>query len=156
MDEDKGIPVQDIWLDVQDSLNQNIKITGYPTEKNPLLLERIIKASSNEGDIVLDCFSGSGTTLDLAEQFNRNWIGIDNSSESIKNIFSRFYNGLEEMGNYVDKNKSEVKSLWSESEIIEHITKHSPDLHQRKNFNFYTDRRFKNIIFEAIAKHFSE
>ena len=73
-------------MDVQDSLNQNIKITGYPTEKNPYLLERIIKASSNEGDIVLDCFAGSGTTLDVADQLGRNFIGVDNSSEAIFNI----------------------------------------------------------------------
>ena len=156
LDEDKGIPVQDIWLDVQDSLNQSIKITGYPTEKNPLLLERIIKASSNEGDIILDCFSGSGTTLDLAEQFNRNWIGIDNSSEAIKNIFNRFYNGLKEMGDYVNKNKSEVRSLWSESEITEHLTKYISASNQRKNFNFYTDGRFKDSISEIIVKYFPE
>ena len=89
-DPEKGIPVQDIWLDLQDSLNQNIKITGYPTEKNPELLERIIKASSNENDIILDCFAGSGTTLGVAQKLNRNWIGVDNSYEAIDHIFKRF------------------------------------------------------------------
>ena len=58
-----GIPVQDIWLDMKDAHNQNIHITGYPTEKNPDMLERIIEASSNPGDLVLDCYAGSGTTL---------------------------------------------------------------------------------------------
>ncbi len=119
LDEDKGIPVQDIWLDVQDSLNQSIKITGYPTEKNPYLLERIIKASSNVGDIVMDCFSGSGTTLDLAEQFGRKWIGIDNSSEAIRNIFNRFYTGLEEMGDYVNKSVSTTSTNSNQSTLFE-------------------------------------
>lgn len=104
-DEDKGIPVQDIWLDVQDSLNQNIKTTGYPTEKNPYVLERIIEASSNEGDVVFDDFAGSGTTLDVADQLKRSFVGIDNSSEAIFTVVKRFYKGLCEMGDYVSKKK---------------------------------------------------
>lgn len=152
LDEDKGIPVQDIWLDVQDSLNQSIKITGYPTEKNPYLLERIVKASSNEGDIVLDCFSGSGTTLDLAEQLNRKWIGIDNSSEAIFNIFKRFYSGLEEMGDYVNKNNSNNLSNSYQSTLFEPQAKYSPNLKNRKNFNFYADKRYKDIILEVIGE----
>ena len=150
LDEDKGIPVQDIWLDVQDSLNQNIKITGYPTEKNPYLLERIIKASSNVGDIVMDCFSGSGTTLDLAEQYGRKWIGIDNSSEAISNIFKRFYTGLKEMGDFVNKN-SPVNSLsYFQSTLFEPEAKYNPNLKERRNFNFYSDKRFKEVISEII------
>src|SRR5690606_40021623 len=109
LDMDRGIPVQDIWLDTQDSLNQNIKITGYPTEKNPDLLKRIIEASSNENDIVLDCFAGSGTTLGIAEQLGRKWIGVDNSSEAIDNILKRFFVGLEGMGDYV-KGKNDTEN----------------------------------------------
>jgi adenine-specific DNA-methyltransferase len=48
------VPVQDLWLDYRDAHNQNIAVSGYPTEKNPMLLSRIIEASSNEGDLVLD------------------------------------------------------------------------------------------------------
>lgn len=153
LDEDKGIPVQDIWLDVQDSLNQSIKITGYPTEKNPYLLERIIKASSNEGDIVMDCFSGSGTTLDLAEQFGRKWIGIDNSSEAIRNIFNRFYTGLEEMGDYVNKSVLTTSSINNQSTLFEPQAKYNANLKERKNFNFYSDTRFRETILEIIDKH---
>lgn len=152
LDEDKGIPVQDIWLDVQDSLNQNIKITGYPTEKNPHLLERIIKASSNEGDIVLDCFSGSGTTLDLAEQLNRKWIGIDNSSEAVYNIFKRFYLGLEEMGDFVNPNNSTSPSQPYQSTLFEPQAKYNSNLKGRKNFNFYSDLRFKDVISEILGE----
>ena len=153
LDQDKGIPVQDIWLDVQDSLNQSIKITGYPTEKNPYLLERIIKASSNEGDIIMDCFSGSGTTLDLAEQFGRKWIGIDNSSEAIRNIFNRFYTGLEQMGNYVNKSVVSTSSINNQSTLFEPQVKYNSNLKERKNFNFYSDSRFRETILEIIDEH---
>lgn len=101
LDESQGIPVQDIWLDFRDAHNQNIMITGYPTEKNPDLLARIISASSNEGDYVLDCFVGSGTTLDVATKLGRRWIGVDNSVEAISTTLRRFAKGTERMGDYV-------------------------------------------------------
>jgi adenine-specific DNA-methyltransferase len=105
LDESPGVPVQDIWMDFKDAHNQMIKITGYPTEKNPQLLARIIEASSNEGDLVLDCFCGSGTTLGVASQLGRNWIGIDNSSEAIVAVLQRFTVGLERMGDFVSQRK---------------------------------------------------
>lgn len=103
LDNSLGVPVQDIWWDVRDAHNQNIKITGYPTEKNPELLSRIIKASSNTGDLVLDCFSGSGTTLAVAAELQRSWIGVDNSPEAIATTLKRFALGLEPMGDFVRK-----------------------------------------------------
>jgi adenine-specific DNA-methyltransferase len=98
-----GIPVQDIWLDVRDAHNQNIAITGYPTEKNPDLLARVIRASSNPGDLVLDCFCGSGTTLAVSSQLNRQWVGIDSGSEAIATTLRRFAKGLERMGDFVQR-----------------------------------------------------
>lgn len=106
LDESSGVPVQDIWLEFRDAHNQNIKITGYPTEKNPDLLARIIEASSNPGDLVLDCFAGSGTTLDVAARLGRRWIGIDNSPEAIKTTLRRFATGLERMGDFVAQRPS--------------------------------------------------
>jgi adenine-specific DNA-methyltransferase len=141
-DIDKGIPVQDIWLDVQDSVNQNIKITGYPTEKNPFLIERIINASSNEGDFVLDCFSGSGTTLDVANQLNRKWIGVDNSSEAIKNIFKRFFLGLEEMGDFVNKKVKKKKDLADQMTLFKTQAKYNPKASKTESFSFYSDKRY--------------
>jgi adenine-specific DNA-methyltransferase len=76
-DQNKGVIVQDIWLDFPDAINQNTIITNYPTEKNMELLRRIITASSDPNDLVLDCFSGSGTTLSAANELQRNWVGID-------------------------------------------------------------------------------
>lgn len=101
-DPSKGIPVQDIWLDYRDSINQAQKTTGYPTEKNFDMLKLIIEASSNVGDVVMDCFAGGGTTLGAAFETGRQWIGVDNSSESLKAILKRFVHGLEAYGDYVN------------------------------------------------------
>lgn len=94
----KGIPVQDIWLDLLDTQNQNAYITGYPTEKNPFLLDRIIEASTNKGDLVLDCFSGSGTTIARSERLGRRWVGIDSSYEAIITTLNRLSIGTKPMG----------------------------------------------------------
>ncbi len=64
----------------------------YPTEKNLEMLEAIIGASSNEQDIVLDCFAGSGTTLEAAETLNRRWIGIDDSGRAVKMCVEKINN----------------------------------------------------------------
>lgn len=101
-DPEKGIPVQDIWLNYRDSVNQAQKTTGYPTEKNYEMLKMIVCASSDAGDIVLDCFAGSGTTLGAAFECDRSWIGVDNSIESIRAILKRFTSGLEIYGDYVN------------------------------------------------------
>lgn len=78
-----GIKVQDIW-EFKDPQNPK-----YPTEKNLDMLKMIIKASSNEGDLVLDAFCGSGTTLVAAQTLNRAWIGIDKSPAAITICKSR-------------------------------------------------------------------
>jgi len=109
-DENGGIPIQDIWLDYKDAHNQNIHITGYPTEKNLEMLKLIIEASSNEDDIVLDCFAGSGTALVAADMLKRNWIGIDNSPHAIKTIVERFQVGTKPMGDYVTAKTAQKKA----------------------------------------------
>jgi len=105
LDTSNGIPVQDIWLDFLDCNNQNTLSTGYPTEKNIDMIKRIILASSNEGDLVLDCFAGSGTTLVAASELNRNWIGIDVGNEAIKVILNRFQNGVTPLDTYTNEEK---------------------------------------------------
>lgn len=103
LDQSKGIPVQDIWLDFLDVNNQNTSIIGYPTEKNLDMLKRIIEASSKPGDLVLDCFAGSGTTLVAANELGRQWIGVDIGDESIRVIQERFIKGTKPLGDYVTK-----------------------------------------------------
>ena len=108
LDQSKGKPVQDIWLDFLDVNNQNTCLTGYPTEKNLDMLKRIIEASSNPGDLVLDCFAGSGTTLIAADELGRQWIGADIGDESIKVIRDRFANGTKPIGDYVPKKRKQT------------------------------------------------
>ena len=74
---DRGTPVTDWWTDIRTVTGWNAERVGYPTQKPLALYERIIKASSNEGDLVLDPFCGCATTLIAAENLNRHWIGID-------------------------------------------------------------------------------
>lgn len=73
----RGMPVQNLWTDISEINSQAAERLGYPTQKPLPLLERIIKASSNEGDTILDPFCGCGTAVHAAEKLNRNWIGID-------------------------------------------------------------------------------
>ncbi|WP_159729076.1 site-specific DNA-methyltransferase [Methylosinus sp. Ce-a6] len=103
LDTNPGVPAQDIWMDFVDAQNQNISITGYPTEKPYELLMRIVEASSNPGDLVLDCFAGSGTTLVAADMLKRRWIGADNSPEAIRTMLHRFQHGTQRMGDFVKK-----------------------------------------------------
>ena len=72
-----GVPIQDVWNDIRPIHNLAAERLGYPTQKPEVLLERIIKASSNEGDLVLDPFCGCGTTIAAAQKLKRRWIGID-------------------------------------------------------------------------------
>lgn len=83
LDEVKGVPIQDVWEDIDPINAQAQERLGYPTQKPLALLERIIQASSNEGDIVLDPFCGCGTAVAAAQKLNRKWIGIDVTHLSI-------------------------------------------------------------------------
>ena len=77
LDELKGKPVQELWDDISSIPSQSSERLGYPTQKPEALLERIIEASSNEGDVILDPFCGCGTTVIASQKLNRKWIGID-------------------------------------------------------------------------------
>jgi len=76
-DEMPGKPLQSVWTDIPRIPNTSSERLGYPTQKPLVLLERIIEASSNEGDIILDPFCGCGTALIAAQKLSRKWIGID-------------------------------------------------------------------------------
>jgi adenine-specific DNA-methyltransferase len=77
LDESPGQPATSIWTDISPVNSQAAERLNYDTQKPEALLERIIKASSNEGDLVFDCFVGSGTTAAVAEKLNRRWIACD-------------------------------------------------------------------------------
>ena len=77
LDESEGIALQSVWADINPVNSQAHQDTNYPTQKPEALLERIIKSSSNEGDLVADFFCGSGTTAAVAEKLGRKWIATD-------------------------------------------------------------------------------
>jgi site-specific DNA-methyltransferase (adenine-specific) len=77
LDEVEGDLVDSIWNDINPLNPVSAERLGYPTQKPEALLERIIRASTNEGDLVLDPFSGCGTTVNAAQKLKRRWIGID-------------------------------------------------------------------------------
>lgn len=89
--ETEGVLISDIWIDDEVKPLQGVsnEYLGYPTQKPVALLERIIKASSNKGDIVLDPFCGCGTTLVASQKLERKWIGIDISPTACKVMAKR-------------------------------------------------------------------
>ena len=96
-----GLPAQSIWDDkeVQTVVSWSGEGVGYPTQKPEGLLARIVKQSTDEGDIVLDAFCGSGTTLTVAEKLGRRWVGIDCGKLAIYTIQKRMFNLHAEVGN---------------------------------------------------------
>jgi adenine-specific DNA-methyltransferase len=102
----EGSSMTDVWSDIDVLTGQNLQKTGYVTQKNDKLLERIIKASSNEGDLVADFFAGSGTTLAVAEKLNRRWLGCELGKVGIQVTRGRLVEQkskpflIENIGNY--------------------------------------------------------
>jgi site-specific DNA-methyltransferase (adenine-specific) len=95
LDDMPGIPLSDTWDDIPPINSQAQERLGYPTQKPRALLERIIAASSNPGDIVLDPFCGCGTAVDAAEKLGRRWIGIDVTHLAIGLIEKRMHEGYD-------------------------------------------------------------
>ena len=89
LDEMKGIPINDVWNDISPINSQAKEKVGYPTQKPLALLDRIIKASSNKGDMILDPFCGCATALVASDRLQRQWIGIDLSPLAAKLVLKR-------------------------------------------------------------------
>ena len=92
LDEMPGVVLQDIWADINPLSSGSRERTGWPTQKPAVLYERIVETSSNEGDVVLDPFCGSGTALVAADNLNRRWVGIDLDLEAEPIIRARLEN----------------------------------------------------------------
>ena len=95
LDEQEGIPVGDVWADIKPLQGASEERLGYPTQKPVALLERILNASSNPGDVVLDPFCGCGTTVHAAQKLGRQWIGIDVTHLAIGLIEKRLRDAFE-------------------------------------------------------------
>ena len=121
LDESNGLRAQDIWADIQALRSWHEERLGYPTQKPEALLERIIEASSDEGDVVLDPFCGCGTAIAVAERLKRRWIGIDITHLAISLMKSRLHDtfGIE-LSNYevigVPQDLESARALAVESE----------------------------------------
>jgi site-specific DNA-methyltransferase (adenine-specific) len=89
LDESKGLPLGSVWDDINPINSQAKESLGYPTQKPLSLLERILKTSTNENDIVLDAFCGCGTALVAAQNLKRQWIGIDISPTACRVMAKR-------------------------------------------------------------------
>ena len=94
LDEMPGVPLQDSWTDIRPLQSQSKERIGYPTQKPLALLERIVKASSNEEDVVLDPFCGCATACVAAENLGRRWIGIDISSKAVELVNMRLQQSM--------------------------------------------------------------
>ena len=106
----KQINMGNVWTDINIINSQAKERTGYPTQKPLALLERIIKASSNEGDIVLDPFCGCATTCVAAEQLNRQWVGIDISVKAYELVQKRLAKEVEWEGSLFQENLVSFKT----------------------------------------------
>lgn len=112
LDELKGKPLGDVWR-IPFINNMSSERIGYPTQKPETLLERIVRASSNSGDLVLDAFAGSGTTCAVSEKLGRRWIAIDCGKLSIYSMQKRMLNLKQEIGDSGKLLKSKPFSLYN-------------------------------------------
>ena len=120
------------WTDISPINSQARERLGYPTQKPVALLERIIQASSNPGDMVLDPFCGCGTTIDAAEKLGRDWIGIDVTQLAISLIKNRlqdtygsrlkFVSGSDSEGRALSPKAPPTKTARSESEPYQNFS----------------------------------
>lgn len=105
LDINNGAPLSDWWTDISALKNGFAESTAYPTQKPEALIERIIKASSNPGDLVFDCFMGSGTTQAVAMKLGRRFIGADINLGSIQTTTKRLINVASELNEQLQENE---------------------------------------------------
>ncbi|MBL8066156.1 MAG: hypothetical protein JNM34_09895 [Chthonomonadaceae bacterium] len=94
LDEQRGLAADDVWVDIPPLNSQAAERLGYPTQKPVALLKRILEASSNPGDVVLDPFCGCGTTVMAAQELGRKWIGIDITATATSLIEARLFDSF--------------------------------------------------------------
>ena len=103
LDEMPGTPLQDVWNDIPPINSQAAERLGYPTQKPEALLARIINASSNPGDVVLDAFAGCGTATAVAQKLGRRWVGIDIAIPAVDVIVKRLQESILSNGHHLEE-----------------------------------------------------
>lgn len=144
----QGYPIEDTWncsdLDTMNSIqimSFSSEKVGYPTQKNENLLERIIKASSNPGDIVFDCFMGSGTTQAVAMKLGRRFIGADINVGAVHTTTMRLINCAKELKASLFRSNDEVDSFYTGFEV-----------YNVNDYNlFRNELEAKDLIIEALG-----
>lgn len=145
LDEMPGVPIQNIWDDIPVINNRSQEKIGYPTQKPEALLQRIIEASSNEGDLVLDCVAGSGTTAVAAERLGRRWIAADLGRFAVHTARKRLL-GLSGIRPFVLQNLGKYeRQVWQMAEFGESAARRTAayrsfilDLYSARGINGYT------------------
>lgn len=154
--DDLRVLASDVFQDIDYINSQAFERLAYPTQKPEKLLERIIRASSNENDTILDAFAGSGTTLAVAEKLNRRWIGMDCGKLAIYTIQKRMLNLTTQIGSL---KKDERRDYERVTDFDEHSKANSKGLffiHEkaRKGDLIITDSFLKNLS-EFISNNLS-
>ena len=138
LDINNGAPLSDWWIDISALKNGFAESTAYPTQKPEALLERIIKASSNPGDIVFDCFMGSGTTQAVAMKLGRRFIGADINLGAIQTTTKRLISVAKEIENNDSEND---------------VPKYTGfEVYNVNNYDFFRNPvEARNLIIEALG-----
>jgi len=138
LDINNGAPLSDWWIDISALKNGFAESTAYPTQKPEALLERIIKASSNPGDIVFDCFMGSGTTQAVAMKLGRRFIGADINLGAIQTTTKRLISVAKE-----------IKNDNSENDVPKYT---GFEVYNVNNYDFFRNPvEARNLIIEALG-----
>ena len=116
LDETEGTVIQSIWTDIQPVNPISAELTDMPTQKPEALLDRIIRTSSNPGDLVLDCFIGSGTTAAVAQRLGRRWIGCDINKGAIQTTSKRLQAIIAEQVEAARKEKQQERLIETDEE----------------------------------------
>ena len=130
--EGKGVQPDNVWTDIVPINSQAKEDTGYDTQKPEALLERILKASSNDGDLILDCFAGSGTTAAVAEKLNRRWIVCDLSRFAIHTTRKRLL-GISGVKPFIVQNLGKYeRQVWQVAEFPANGKDHLEEQRERE------------------------
>lgn len=115
LEDTQGMPIQDIWIDLNPINSQAKESEDYPTQKPEVLLSRIISSSSRIGDIVLDCFIGSGTTAAVAQKLGRRWIACDINKGAIQTTSKRLQSIITEQVKQEAERKAKPRLMETEA-----------------------------------------
>lgn len=149
--DDKLVPFTDQWDCFRDAHHQSIGITGYPTEKNIDMLRMIVGASSNPGDLVVDPFCGSGTTLAAADDLGRRFIGFDESFVAVDATLNRLRFGVKPMGDYVERAPVE-QTQGTLDALFDIAPKQEAQSAPSREFSFLVDKALFSDFREEIER----